>query len=197
MSGNRNLPAGGLPPADLGAAFDVPGERRGRLGAILQPATPEAGPVRTTVKPVEPTPELEQDKDQGVVDDQAPPAADTDDQTTTKQLIVYMPAGLRARLRRAAVGSTQLDVMLDAVEKAESSGELGRLVAQYQAPATDGLFTRRAARGSEANVQVNVRAMRQHTAVLDRLAARYGTNRSELIRVALDHLLAGGARRRK
>jgi hypothetical protein len=193
VSGNRELPAGGLPRADLGAVFDVAGtDRRSRLSTALQ-HTANPGTDRAT-EPV--------DQDQGGVDvDQAAddvaeerPAAD--DQGT-RQLIVYMPAALRARLRRAAIGSTQLDVMLDAVEQTESAKVLGGLVTQHQAPATDGLFARRPARGSESNVQVNVRAMHQHTAVLDRLATRYNTNRSELIRVALDHVLPGGPRRRK
>jgi hypothetical protein len=116
-------------------------------------------------------------------------AADTD----ARQLIVYMPERLRARLKRAAVGSTQLYVMLDAVEKTESAGILGQLVAQHQAPDTSGMFDRRPARGVEPNVQVNARALRQHVEVLDRLATRYDTNRSELIRVALDHVLPGAA----
>jgi hypothetical protein len=208
MNGKRDLPTGGLPPTDLGAVFGGPEQRRGRLGAILPGAsttthesehaerTPESEPERAADEP-EPTasaePELAPAAPAPVVDDVDQAAADTE----ARQLIVYMPERLRARLKRAAVGSTQLYVMLDAVEKTESAGVLGQLVAQHQAPDTSGLFARKRARGVEPNVQVNARALHQHVEVLDRLAAKYDTNRSELIRVALDHVLGGGQRRRR
>ncbi|WP_433169911.1 hypothetical protein [Kribbella sp. CA-247076] len=202
----RKPPAGGLPPADLGTAFGTAGERRGRLGAILPPAggspavaerptetSPERAPVEPEREPAPPAdvPAAEPaGADVDLVDEDAPSQG-------TRQLIVYMPSQLRARLRRAAVGSTQLNVMLDAVEQTESAGILGELVARHQAPDTSGLFARRPARGAESNVQVNARAWHQHVDVLDRLATRYGTNRSELIRVALEHVLPGGPRRRQ
>jgi hypothetical protein len=203
VSGNQSLPEPGLPPTDLGARFGVGDERRNRLRSILPKAeTPASGgSVR--------------EQDQEVVDRSADvperidpertapertaadrtPAADVE--AGTRQLIVYMPDRLRARLRKAAIGSTQLDVMLDAVEQTEREGVLEQLVTEHQAPDTSGLFDRRPARGSESTVQVNARAMHQHVAVLDRLADRYGTNRSELIRVALDHVLPGGRRPRR
>lgn len=204
MNGNRELPAGGLPPADLGTAFGTAGERRRLLGAILPPAatspaaerSAETGPERAPREPESepgsvPAAELEHDQHQDAGDvDQAP-------SRSTRQLIVYMPTQLRSRLRRAAVGSTQLDVMLDAVEQTERAGILGELVERHQAPDTSGLFARRPARGAESTVQVNARAMHQHVDVLQRLATRYGTNRSELIRVALEHVLPGGPRRRR
>ncbi|MFD7161673.1 hypothetical protein ACFV9C_44310 [Kribbella sp. NPDC059898] len=211
MSAERNRPRGGLPPADLGTAFDVAGERRGRLASILpssDPSTPERttkpaterSPGPATVPPVPPVPDPVVD----VEHDQAADDASGEDvqpvagpRRTTKPVILYMPTQLRARLRRAAVGSTQLDVILDAVERTEKAGDLGRLVLEHQQPDTSGLFERDTPRGSESQVQVNVRARRQHIAVLDQLASRYGTNRSELVRVALDHMLPGGPRRHR
>jgi hypothetical protein len=215
MNGKRDLPAGGLPPADLGAVFGGPEQRRGRLGGILPSGSTTAREPERAENP----PESKQTEPDRAPEDgpgeQAPaaatepelapaipePAADDVDQAATdpdaRQLIVYMPERLRARLKRAAVGSTQLYVMLDAVEKTESAGILGRLVRQHQAPDTSGLFARRPARGVEPNVQVNARAMHQHVDVLDRLAAKYDTNRSELIRVALDHELPGGGAQRR
>lgn len=211
MSGNQSLPAGGLPPADLGAAYGVADDRRSRLRSLLPkaetpaarseleqdqalvdqpPATGPAGPVPADVDQPAATEQAKPDPD---------PAVDVDHagDVGTRQLIVYMPDRLRARLRRAAIGSTQLDVMLDAVEQTERAGDLEELVTQHQAPDTSGLFARRPARGSESTVQVNARAMHQHVAVLDQLATRYGTNRSELIRVALDHVLPGARRARR
>lgn len=213
MSADRQPPAGGLPRADLGKVFGVQDERRGRIGALL-PTAPPAVPVERAAEPApastpEPAERVDVDQDQApaeldqapdVVEDQAAEQAggdvDQDAATRTKPVIIYLPDRLRGRLRRAAIGSTQLDVMLDAVERTESAGILGRLVAEHQAPDTAGLFARKTPRGSGTNVQVNVRAMQQHIAVLDRLAARYNTNRSELVRVALDHVLPGGPRRR-
>jgi len=210
VSGNQSLPEPGLPPANLGARFGVGDERRNRLRSLLPNAeTPaSAGSVREQDQDLvdrsadvpersepeqagaDPVPSAESVQPDPVVDvDQAGAAG-------TRQLIVYMPDRLRARLRRAAIGSTQLDVMLDAVEQTERAGVLEQLVTQHQAPDTSGLFARRPARGSGSTVQINARAMHQHFAVLDRLATRYGTNRSELIRVALDHVLPGGRRAR-
>jgi hypothetical protein len=147
----------------------------------IEPEQASADPV-PAVEPVQPDPVV--DVDQAV-------------EASTRQLIVYMPDRLRARLRKAALGSTQLDVMLDAVEQTERAGVLEQLVTQHQAPDTSGLFARRPARGADSTVQINARAMHQHVEVLDRLATRYGTNRSELIRVALDHVLPGGRRARQ
>ncbi|MFD7161702.1 hypothetical protein ACFV9C_44455 [Kribbella sp. NPDC059898] len=220
MNGERQLPAGGLPPADLGKAFDVGGgaDRRARLASILQAPVAPAGTEQAERRNSEPEPAAEPAAEGGdgrksgadrqrvdVVDegtaagmvDDAVPVPDAAGGSRTKPVILYMPAQLRARLRRAAVGSTQLDVMLDAVEKTESAGVLGRLVREHQEPDTSGLFERQTPRGSETQVQVNVRARHQHIAVLDRLAARYSTNRSELVRVALDHVLPGGPRRHR
>ncbi|MET7284168.1 hypothetical protein ABZS29_38400 [Kribbella sp. NPDC005582] len=214
MSGDRNLPAGGLPPADLGKLYDVAPSRRDRLRSILpsstDPVVPAERPERNQPVP-DPAPEAGQDPkaghpepDQPVVAPVPPAVAPADDVvpvpevaggSRTKPVILYMPLQLRTRLRRAAVGSTQLNVMLDAVEKTESAGILGRLVREHQAPDTSGLFERQTPRGSEPQVQVNVRARPQHIAVLDQLAARYSSNRSELVRVALDYVLPGGPRR--
>jgi hypothetical protein len=222
MSGDRKLPAGGLPPADLGKLYDVTPGRRERLRSILPsshppadaPALPPEQAEQAERQRAEPSPESGASRNaSGLAHDQVvaadPPAvAVVDDNTAvpetaaaggsqTKPVILYMPAQLRARLRRAAVGSTQLDVMLDAIEKTESAGILGQLVREHQKPDTSGLFERQTPRGSETQVQVNVRARHQHIAVLDQLAARYSTNRSELVRVALDHVLPGGPRRHR
>lgn len=220
MSGDRKLPAGGLPPADLGKLYDVAPARRQRLRSILPssnpaadaPAVPPEQPEQAEQRRPEPSPEGGAgrnagglDQDQGVAADPSaaavvddPPAVpETTTGSRTKPVILYMPSQLRGRLRRAAVGSTQLDVMLDAIEKTESAGILGQLVLEHQTPDTSGLFERQTPRGSETQVQVNVRARHQHIAVLDELAARYKTNRSELVRVALDHVLPGGPRRHR
>ncbi|HEY3561783.1 MAG TPA: hypothetical protein VGL05_30165 [Kribbella sp.] len=225
MSGEQQntMPEGGLPPADLGAAFDVAGTRRGRLAAVLPPSgttaaerperKPEPEARRTDPAPerqAEQRPEPADAEMAGGVDQDAAQLVDVDEndqvdndaspapgRAATKPVILYMPTQLRARLRRAAVGSTQLDVILDAVERTESDGILGRLVREHQQPDVSGLFERTTARGSESQVQVNVRARRQHITVLDKLAARYSTNRSELVRVALDEVLPGGSRRRR
>jgi len=70
-------------------------------------------------------------------------------------------------------------------------------VREHQTPDSSGLFERSVPRGSEAMVKVNVRARPQHLAVLDRLVTKYESNRSELVRVALDHELPGGRRKRR
>jgi Arc/MetJ-type ribon-helix-helix transcriptional regulator len=104
-------------------------------------------------------------------------------------IIVYMPAAMRDWLRRAAAGSTQLNVVLDAVEQAELAGELGEAVAAAQQPETGGLFERpTSTRGSRSHVQVSLSTLTSHVEVLDNLVVKHGaSDRSALVRAALNH----------
>lgn len=245
MSEQERLPDGGLPPADLGAAFGIAEQRRGRIGGILPsarttgttppaadpvPPATERGAERSAPAERKPDPAPEgraertgpagrepgesgkdgQNADAGLTlaeahepaapaanADEHPPAVGGPDAPSTVPAIFYVPLEMRKRLKHAAVGSSMLDVILDAIEKTESAGILEQLVHAHQAPDSSGLFERQKPRGSEARVKVNVRARPQHLAVLDELAVRYHSNRSELARVALEHVLPGGSRRRR
>ncbi|MFB6726769.1 hypothetical protein ACFCV3_41750 [Kribbella sp. NPDC056345] len=109
--------------------------------------------------------------------------------TSRPIMIVYMPRDLRDWLRKAAAGSTQLTVVLDAVEQAEQDGQLGRMVAAAEQPDTSGLFERPSStKGSKAHIQVALSALPSHVDVLNQLTARHDApDRSALIRAALTY----------
>lgn len=217
-------PAGGLPPANLGEQFGTASPRSRGLGGILRAVTtteappaepaapPEAAPESTShrstepsSRTAEPTPDANADKRTGGRTDPAAaeethgaaPKASGASAGGSRQLIVYLSPELRTRLRRAAVESSQLDVVLDAIEQAERAGILGQLVTAERSPtAGSGLFERRRPRGAEPHIQVNLYARQSHVDVIDRLVARYdASGRSALVRAALDHALPGGVRK--
>ena len=107
--------------------------------------------------------------------------------STKRQLIMYVTQAQREWLRKAAVGSTQRDVILDAIEQAESAGDLGWAVSEALRPDTSGLFERsRAVRGDQ--VQISLVMLASHIEVMDRLVARHGApNRSALVRAAITY----------
>jgi hypothetical protein len=191
---NDKLPAGGLPPANLDQVFTAPQRRSAGLARILSPVPP-AEPVQATPEPQsEPEPPAEEptSTDTATPEPAAEPAPLRASKASTggKQLIiVYMPASQRDWLRRAAAGSTQLNIVLNAVEQAEVAGELGQAVADAQEPAPGGLFERpRTSRGTRAHVQVALSTLASHVDVLDQLVVKHGaTDRSALVRAALTH----------
>jgi len=200
-------PAGGLPPDHLEELFTPPARRSANLTRILSPVRPvaptePAEPIgaedddnNTVAEPIEParTPASTRTE---AADPAVTPAPEPERPSASKAstggrrlIIVYMPASQREWLRRAAVGATQLDVVLDAVEQAEMAGELSQAIADAYQPETGGLFERpRASRGSRAHVQVSLSMLQSHVEVLDRLVAQHGApDRSALVRAALDH----------
>lgn len=190
---NDKLPAGGLPPAHLDQVFTPPTRRSEGLKRILSPV-PAAEPAPEVA---DPAPEPESAAEPAAATEPTPqqqPAEKTPRaskaSTGDKQLIIiYMPADQRDWLRRAAAGSTQLNVVLNAVEQAELAGELGQAVADAQDSAPGGLFERpRISRGTRAHVQVALSTLVSNIEVLDQLVAKHGaTDRSALVRAALTH----------
>ena len=194
---NDKLPAGGLPPAHLDQVFTPPRRSAGLTGILSAvppssaPAAPETDAPPNQTEPAA-TPEPASGPaapDPAVSPEPNKPRVSDASAGGKRLVIVYMPASLREWLRKAAVGSTQLQVVLDAVEQAEVDGELGQAVAEAQQPDTGGLFVRpRSSRGSRAHVQVSLSMLASHVDVLDRLVAKHGaTDRSALVRAALSH----------
>jgi hypothetical protein len=201
---NDKLPTGGLPPAHLDQVFTPPTPRRsGGLKRILspvppadpEPATDDPASESESVVPEQPSPpDAPPAQEQPVAKTKPAKKASTD----KKQLvIIYMPADQRDWLRRAAAGSTQLNVVLTAVEQAELSGELGQAVADAQEPAPGGLFERpHTGRGTRAHVQVSLSTLPSNIEVLDQLVAKHGaTDRSALVRAALTYARQHGRKR--
>lgn len=188
------LPAGGLPVNNLDQVFTPPASSpRERLGRILNPVpaatpspavsptAPEAPPAPAEQPTAEPTAR--------VVDGEPAPKKAPARRTGRQVIIVYMPREQRDWLRRAAAGSTQLNVVLDAVEQAEDNDQLGRMVAEAEQPDTSGLFERPSAtKGSRAHIQVALSALPSHIDVLNELTAKHNApDRSALIRAALTY----------
>ncbi|WP_433790440.1 hypothetical protein [Actinoplanes sp. CA-252034] len=110
-------------------------------------------------------------------------------------VVVYLPVGVRSRLRELAAdtGRSHTQLVFDALNAthtrlAEVVGGDGEPVAE-----SDGIFiTQRSGRRRhrEDRVQVSIRPHPVNLAVIDELAARHTTgNRSALIAAALDEFL--------
>lgn len=104
----------------------------------------------------------------------------------TRSIIIYITPAQRDRLRRAAHTATMTDVVLDAVESV--SDRLADLLAA-PTPRTDGLFPRTPPARHDDLVQVNIRPLAAAVDTLDQLADQHDSNRSALVRAALDAYL--------
>ena len=201
---NDKPPSGGLPPGHLEQVFTPPTKRSENLTRILSAvppakarveppqepappsvaATPDPSPSSPAVEPVD---TRASEPSEPAPEQRAPAPSSSSD--PRKMIIVYMPASQREWLRRAAVGSTQLYVVLSAVDQAERAGTLGEAIAEAQQPDTTGLFVLpQTTRGGSTNVQVSLWALESHIKVLDELVAKhFAPNRSALVRAALTY----------
>ena len=105
--------------------------------------------------------------------------------------IVYVPGDVLERLRRAraATGLTYTQLTLDAIDGTHTV--LGDIVAKATEPTArpaGSLFSGPSSAPATVNakVQITLRPRRSDAAVIDRLAADFGTNRSQLVSLALD-----------
>ncbi|TCC33914.1 hypothetical protein E0H75_42430 [Kribbella capetownensis] len=197
---NEKLPpSGGLPPRHLEQVFTPPAKRSENLQRILSAVPPAKARVVPAQDPA-PSVEAEADAAPATIEevkteptessrpdpvDRAAPLPGGSD--ARKMIIVYMPASQREWLRKAAVGSTQLYVVLSAVDQVERAGKLAEAIAKAQQPDTSGLFVLpQTTRGGSTNVQVSLWALESHIKVLDDLVSKYAApSRSALVRAAL------------
>jgi hypothetical protein len=113
----------------------------------------------------------------------------------TGSVVVYLPVGVRSRLREqaAATGRSHTQLVFDALNATHT--RLADLTGAGGEPGgeADGIFvTQRSGRRrhTEDRVQVSIRPAPANLAVIDDLAARHTTgNRSALIAAALDEFL--------
>lgn len=177
-------------------------ERFASIGGLLKSPPRKRTPLRIADEPDAAAPETPTEPE--AVPLPAPPRAKSRPGTAatpkstssaggTQRVVLRLRQPLHTQLVHhvASVGSSQGNVVLDAIESAHTTGHLADLVTQAQNTEQDSLFARTKKRGpAEATIPIELRLRREAVNQIDRLATETGADsRTQLIVVALQNYL--------